>query len=171
MPLRRMGEWNVQIHIFLTWALVGGEWSASRPGHFTLGERDSGTNWKGGWVGPRAVLGDVENRKFLTLPGLELRPLGCLARSQSLHQLRHTGSQLFKSLFSKIFVPLHATCSTSYDWQSHEERGSYLFTYLFTCGLFNDDAKSSDYIAISVLFASWFVSLKAVTWSTKSMCK
>jgi hypothetical protein len=25
-------------------------------------------------VGPRAGLDDVENRKFLTLPGLELRP-------------------------------------------------------------------------------------------------
>jgi hypothetical protein len=27
-------------------------------------------------VGPRAGLDDVEMRKFLTLPGLELRPLG-----------------------------------------------------------------------------------------------
>jgi hypothetical protein len=27
-------------------------------------------------VSPRAGLDDVENRKFLTLPGLELRPLG-----------------------------------------------------------------------------------------------
>jgi hypothetical protein len=27
-------------------------------------------------VGPRAGLDDVEKRKFLTLPGLELRPLG-----------------------------------------------------------------------------------------------
>jgi hypothetical protein len=29
---------DVQIHIFLTSALVGGEWSASRPGRFTFGE-------------------------------------------------------------------------------------------------------------------------------------
>jgi hypothetical protein len=34
-------------------------------------------------VDPRAGLDDVENRKFLTLPGLELRPLG----SQSLYRL------------------------------------------------------------------------------------
>jgi hypothetical protein len=27
-------------------------------------------------VGPRAGLDDVEKRKFFTLPGLELRPLG-----------------------------------------------------------------------------------------------
>jgi hypothetical protein len=55
--------------------LTGGEWSASRPGHFTPEERLSGTNWLGGWVGPRAGLDAMERRKFLTLPGLDLRPL------------------------------------------------------------------------------------------------
>jgi hypothetical protein len=35
-------------------------------------------------VGPRAGLGYVEKRKFLTLPGLELRPLSRPARSMSL---------------------------------------------------------------------------------------
>jgi hypothetical protein len=35
----------------------------------------------------RAGLDDVERRKFLTLPGLELRPLGRPARSQSLCRL------------------------------------------------------------------------------------
>jgi hypothetical protein len=39
----------------------------------------------------RAGLDDVEKRKFLTLPGLELRLLGRLARSQSLYQLRYPG--------------------------------------------------------------------------------
>jgi hypothetical protein len=43
-------------------------------------------------MGPRAGLDDVEKRKFLTLPGLELRPLGPLARSQSLYRLRYPGS-------------------------------------------------------------------------------
>jgi hypothetical protein len=42
-------------------------------------------------VGPRACLDDVEKRKFLTLPGLKLRPLGRPARSQSLYPLRHEG--------------------------------------------------------------------------------
>jgi hypothetical protein len=60
--------------IFLTSTLVRGERSASRPGHFTLGERIHGTHWIGRWVDPRAGLDDVEKRKFLTLPGLELRP-------------------------------------------------------------------------------------------------
>jgi hypothetical protein len=41
---------------------------------------------------PRAGLDDVENRKFLTLPWLELRPLGRSARSQSLYRLRYPGS-------------------------------------------------------------------------------
>jgi hypothetical protein len=65
-----MGGMDVEIHIFLTSALVGGEWSASRPGRFT-----PGTHWIGGWVDPGASLDDVENRKFLTLLGLELHSL------------------------------------------------------------------------------------------------
>jgi hypothetical protein len=69
---------------FLTSAQVGGEWSASRPCRFTPGERAPGTHWIGGWVDPRAGLDDLEKRKFLTLRGLELRPLGRPARSQSL---------------------------------------------------------------------------------------
>jgi hypothetical protein len=52
------------IHIFLTSELAGGT------GRFTPGERAAGTHWIGGWVDPRARLDDVENRKFLTLPGL-----------------------------------------------------------------------------------------------------
>jgi hypothetical protein len=51
-------------------------WSASRPSHFTPGERTPVTHWIGGWVGPRTNLDDMEKRKFLTLLGLELRPLG-----------------------------------------------------------------------------------------------
>jgi hypothetical protein len=38
-------------------------------------------------VGHRACLDDVEKRKYLTLPGLELRHLGRPARSQSLYYL------------------------------------------------------------------------------------
>jgi hypothetical protein len=71
----------------LTSALVGGEWSAAHPDRFTPGERDPGTHWIGGWVDPRAGLHDVEKRKFLTLPGLKLLPLGRPARSQSLYRL------------------------------------------------------------------------------------
>jgi hypothetical protein len=45
---------DVQTHVFLTSVLVGGEWSASRPGRFTSREGAPGTYWIGGWVGPRA---------------------------------------------------------------------------------------------------------------------
>jgi hypothetical protein len=72
---------DVQIHIFFTSTLVGGEWSTSRPGRFTPGERAPGIHWIGGWVDIRAGLDDLEKRKLLTLPGLELRPLGRPARS------------------------------------------------------------------------------------------
>jgi hypothetical protein len=43
-------------------------------------------------VGPRAGLGDMEKRKFLTVPGLEPRLLVCPVRSQSLYRLRYPGS-------------------------------------------------------------------------------
>jgi hypothetical protein len=64
-------------------------WSATRPSRFT-----SGTHWIGGWVGPWAGLGDVKKRNFLTLPGLELRPLGRPARSQSLYRPRYSSFTL-----------------------------------------------------------------------------
>jgi hypothetical protein len=37
--MKAYGRVDVEIHIFLTSALAGGEWSASRPGRFTPGER------------------------------------------------------------------------------------------------------------------------------------
>jgi hypothetical protein len=43
-------------------------------------------------VGPRAGLDDVENRKFLTLSGLEFQPLVHPARRQSLYRLPFPGS-------------------------------------------------------------------------------
>jgi hypothetical protein len=41
---------------------------------------------------PQSPSRDVEKRKFLTLLGVELRPLGRPARSQSLYRLRYSGS-------------------------------------------------------------------------------
>jgi hypothetical protein len=90
--MKTYGGVDVQIHIFLTWTLARGEWSASRPGRFTPGERAPGTNWIGGWVGSRACLDDMEKRKFLLLQGLEIWPLGRPARSQSLYSLSYPGS-------------------------------------------------------------------------------
>jgi hypothetical protein len=54
------GGVDVYTHVFLTTALVGGEWSASRNGRFTPGESAPGTLWIGGWVDPRAGVDDME---------------------------------------------------------------------------------------------------------------
>jgi hypothetical protein len=58
-------------------------------------------------VGPRTGLIDLEERKFLTLLGLELGSLGRPARSQSLYRLRYPGSPaLFKESvkLSKVYT-------------------------------------------------------------------
>jgi hypothetical protein len=89
--MKACGGMDVQIHIFLTLALAGGEWSASLPGRFTPGERAPDTHWIGGSVGPRSGLDDVEKRKFFALQGLDLRPLGHTAHRQSLYRLRYPG--------------------------------------------------------------------------------
>jgi hypothetical protein len=56
-----MGGGCIDPH-FHTWALAGGDWSASLPSRFTPGERAAGTHWRGGWVDPRASLDDVEKK-------------------------------------------------------------------------------------------------------------
>jgi hypothetical protein len=48
---------DVQISIFLTSALVGGEWSASCPSHLTPGERAPTTHWIGRLGGPQSRFG------------------------------------------------------------------------------------------------------------------
>jgi hypothetical protein len=102
--MKAYGGVDVYIHIFLISALVGGEWSPSRPGLFTPGERAPCTHWIGGWVGPRAGLDDVEKRKFLTLPGLELQPLGRPACRHFLYRIRYPsyrGRMLLSEIYSK----------------------------------------------------------------------
>jgi hypothetical protein len=79
--MKAYGGVDVEIHIFFTLAVVGGEWRASRLDRFTPEEEASCTIWIGGWVDPRADL-DCVKGKFLTLPGLELRPLGRPASSK-----------------------------------------------------------------------------------------
>jgi hypothetical protein len=54
--MKAYGGWIYSSTHSLTSALDGCEWSASRPGRFTPRERDPGTHWIGGWVGPRAVI-------------------------------------------------------------------------------------------------------------------
>jgi hypothetical protein len=54
------GGMEVQIHVFLTSDLLGGEPSASSSCHFTPGERFLGTPWTEGRVDPRAGTGNME---------------------------------------------------------------------------------------------------------------
>jgi hypothetical protein len=56
------------------------------------GERAPVIHVIGGSVDPRAGLKEVEEREFLTLPGLEMQTLRRRAHSQSLHRLRYPGS-------------------------------------------------------------------------------
>jgi hypothetical protein len=58
--MKAYGGVDIYIHIFLTSALAGGEWSASRPSRF-----NPGTHLIGSWVDPRAGLDDVEKIQFL----------------------------------------------------------------------------------------------------------
>jgi hypothetical protein len=105
--MKAYGGVDVYIHIFLTSALAVGELSASHPGCFTRGERTPGTHWIGGWVDPRAGLDNVEKRKFLTLPGLELRLLSLPARSESLYRLRYQSVGMF--IFPNV-IPCCRSC-------------------------------------------------------------
>jgi hypothetical protein len=53
--MKAYGGVDVYSYLFLTSALLGGKWSASRPSHFT-----PGTHGIGGWVDPRTGLDDME---------------------------------------------------------------------------------------------------------------
>jgi hypothetical protein len=108
--MEEYGEWMYRF----TSALIGGEWSASLPSRFTSEERTFGTYWRGDWVDPRAGLDYVEKRKFLTLQGLELRPLGRLARSQVpvFISLRDRVARLYPQALGSFFV-------ASYDSQGY----------------------------------------------------
>jgi hypothetical protein len=61
-------EVDALILVFLTLALDGGEWSASRPCRTNPQPRSDGTQWRVGWVDPRAGLDDMEKWTFLNLP-------------------------------------------------------------------------------------------------------
>jgi hypothetical protein len=72
---------DVYTQAFLTSALAGGEWSATRPGRFNTEERATITHFIGGWVGPRTGLKDVE--KILAPTGTQtpdpsvIQPVAC----------------------------------------------------------------------------------------------
>jgi hypothetical protein len=90
---------DVQIHTFLTSALFGDVWSASRPSRFTPEEKAPGTLWIGGWLDLVTGTDNVEKRKILPLPGFEIRPLRRPARSQPLYRLPYPEIYLKAALF------------------------------------------------------------------------
>jgi hypothetical protein len=83
-----LGERRYCSYTFLTSALEGGEWSASRPGRaLPLGKEPPVTHCTGGWVGPRAGLDAEVRGKILCLcRGLNsIHPV----RSQKLYWLSY----------------------------------------------------------------------------------
>jgi hypothetical protein len=76
-------------------AVVGGDSSGSRPGHFTPGEKAplyELYKWLGG---PRADLEHLEKRKLLSLTGTRTLALGRPLRRQSLYILRYPGFSVY----------------------------------------------------------------------------
>jgi hypothetical protein len=81
-------------------------------------------------VDPRAGLDEVEKRKFLTLPGIELQNLGRPTRSQSLHRLRYPGS----CYFSKIRLNI-VTAQTRQNWLQMFKMTTFITNALLTTAL------------------------------------
>jgi hypothetical protein len=77
------------------------------PGRCTPGERVPGTHWIAGWLDLRAGLDDLEKRKFLTPPGLELQLLCRPARRQSLYRLSYPGSSFRGSKLNANGKPIN----------------------------------------------------------------
>jgi hypothetical protein len=73
---------DVEVHIFLILALVGGEWSSSYHGPLSMrGETASDVHrWEAEWISESVW---TRLRRFLAVPGLKLRPHGRLARVHS----------------------------------------------------------------------------------------
>jgi hypothetical protein len=120
---------NVQPHVFLTSALVGGEWSASRLGRFTPEERAPGTHWTGGLVSPRAGLVDTGKWKFLPPPGLKLRPLGRSARSQLLYRLHYPKNFFVKLWYNSETCVICMVHTTEQYYNKVQERTCYTTRY------------------------------------------
>jgi hypothetical protein len=72
---------------FLTSALDGGEWSASRPNCFTPEKRAPGNHWTGNWASLRAGLNAVEKKNSLTPAGNRAQAVQAVAIPTELTQL------------------------------------------------------------------------------------
>jgi hypothetical protein len=78
-------------------------------------------------VAPRAGLDDMEKRNFLTPPGLQLRPLGRPARSQSLNRLSYPEDHKVASTINLEFVQ----CIFRYILANSEQRTPVRFKLNF----------------------------------------
>jgi hypothetical protein len=74
------------------------------------GGRTSGTNWKQGWMVSRAGLEEVEKRKFLTLPALELEAAS-----------RYTDCAIPASSFSVVLITLSNSGNRSHSCRASNE--------------------------------------------------
>jgi hypothetical protein len=80
---------------------------SSTPLSLWRGEKAPGTHWIRGWVDLRPGLNKVEKRKFLILPGLELRPLGRTRSGvSSSHRYHNLSISLSVSLSLSIYLYL-----------------------------------------------------------------
>jgi hypothetical protein len=90
---------ELQIHIFLTSALVPGEWTTSRSRRFIPLEISPRTHWIGGWVGPRNGLDDRDSNSD---------PLPIQAISTALSHVKTTVSSVF-TLFFQCLIYIRET--------------------------------------------------------------
>jgi hypothetical protein len=82
-------------HVFLTSALVRGEWSASRPCCFTPGRKSPRNPLDRRFGGLQSRSGRYGEEKFLDPIETNSCPLRRPARSQSLHRLSYSGLRCF----------------------------------------------------------------------------
>lgn len=67
-PWRHKSADEVKLHLFLTSALGGSEWSAIYPGRFNPEERAPDAKWIGVWLGVQET-----RKKILSVAGFESR--------------------------------------------------------------------------------------------------
>jgi hypothetical protein len=101
---------------FLTSVLGGGEWSASRPGHFISPERATVTHWIGDWVGLGAGLDAMEkkiavpcretNLEFLVAQLVALRTSWTARYLISIYKILLSFSQLRKIIILKARISI-----------------------------------------------------------------
>jgi hypothetical protein len=69
--MKMYGVWMYRSPLFFTSALVGGEWSPSRPGRFTLAEQSPRYLMDGRKGGPQKRSGQLREKKYLAFTGTQ----------------------------------------------------------------------------------------------------